>query len=49
MVFFALALCGRVAIAHFLENDDDQDGDRYAQIASDVLEHASSGAARNAR
>ena len=38
-VFFAMALFGRVAIAYFLENDDDQDGDRYAQIASNVLEH----------
>ena len=39
VVFFAVALFGRVAIAHFLANDDDQDGDLYAQIASNVLEH----------
>jgi hypothetical protein len=39
VVFFAVALLGRVSVAHFLANDEDQDGDLYAQIASNVLEH----------
>lgn len=39
LLLFAVALFGRVAVAHFLANDDDQDGDLYAQIASNVLEH----------
>ena len=39
VLLFAVALFGRVAVAHFLANDEDQDGDLYAQIASNVLEH----------
>jgi asparagine N-glycosylation enzyme membrane subunit Stt3 len=39
VVLFAVALLGRLAVAHFLANDEDQDGDLYAQIASNVLEH----------
>jgi Dolichyl-phosphate-mannose-protein mannosyltransferase len=39
VVLFAVALCGRVIVARFLANDEDQDGDLYAQIASNVLEH----------
>ena len=39
VVLFAVALLGRVTVAHFLANDEDQDGDLYTQIASNVLEH----------
>ena len=39
VVLFAVALFGRVAVARFLANDKDQDGDLYAQIASNILEH----------
>jgi 4-amino-4-deoxy-L-arabinose transferase-like glycosyltransferase len=39
VLLFAVALFGRMAVVHFLANDEDQDGDLYAQIASNVLEH----------
>jgi hypothetical protein len=39
VLLFAVALFGRVAVAHFLANDEDSDGDLYAQIASNILEH----------
>src|SRR6478752_5779031 len=39
VALFAVALFGRVAVAHFLANDEDSDGDLYAQIASNILAH----------
>ncbi len=38
VLLFAAALFARVAVAHFLANDEDQDGDLYARIATNVLE-----------